>query len=174
VRVWYGFDAIDPISLHAVFRLQSMKYLLPTICLVSLLQACALPINSSSAPAVEAPVSRAEQVLRSAIPAGSKVIPAQSLIIGSGENWVGRAVLEVPKDLDRETSPAYGFFVEQYPQQGWTLLSATRGKTSMLVFTKKDRSATVEISDVNMMNGSVTVVLTVTPTESSLQPPKQP
>jgi hypothetical protein len=44
----------------------------------------------------------------------------------------------------------------------------------MLVFTKKDRSATVEISDVNLMNGSVTVVLTVTPTESALQPPKQP
>ena len=151
-----------------------MKYLLPTICLASLLQACALPIISSSAPVAEAPVSRAEQVLRSAIPAGSKVIPAQSLIIGSGENWVGRAVLEVPKDLDRETSPAYGFFVEQYPQQGWTLLSATRGKTSMLVFTKKDRSATVEISDINLMNGSVTVVLTVTPTEASLQPPKQP
>jgi hypothetical protein len=42
------------------------------------------------------------------------------------------------------------------------------------VFTKKDRSATVEISDVNMMNGSVTVVLTVAPTESSLQPTKQP
>ena len=151
-----------------------MKYLLHTICLAGLLQACALPNGSSTTPVAEAPVSRAEQVLRSSIPAGSKIIPAQSLIIGSGENWVGRAVLEVPKDIDRETSPAYGYFVEQYPQQGWTLLSATRGKTSMLVFTKKDRSATVEISDVNMMNGSVTVVLTVTPIEASLQPPKQP
>jgi hypothetical protein len=151
-----------------------MKYLLPTLCLAALLQACALPTTSPSTPAAEAPVSRAEQVLRSAIPAGSKIVPAQSLIIGSGDNWVGRAVLEVPKDIDRETSPAYSFFVEQYPQQGWTLLSATRGKTSMLVFTKKDRSATVEISDVNLMNGSVTVVLTVTPTEASLQPAKQP
>ena len=151
-----------------------MKHLLPTMCVVGLLQACAIPNGSSTTPVAEAPVSRAEQVLRSAIPAGSKVIPAQSLIIGSGENWVGRAVLEVPKEADRDTSPAYAYFVEQYPQQGWTLLSATRGKTSMLVFTKKDRSATVEISDVNMMNGSVTVVVTVTPTESSLQPTKQP
>jgi len=151
-----------------------MKYLLPTICLAGLLQACALPNGSSTTPVAEAPVSRAEQVLRSAIPPGSKVVPAQSLIIGSGDNWVGRAVLEVPKEPDRETSPAFGYFVDQYPQQGWTLLSATRGKTSMLVFTKKDRSATVEISDLNMINGSVTVVLTVTPTESSLQPSKQP
>jgi len=151
-----------------------MKYLLPTVCLAGLLQACALPNSSPTTPVAEAPVSRTEQVLRSAIPPGSKVIPAQSLIIGSGENWVGRAVLEVPKEPDRDTSPAYGYFVEQYPQQGWTLLSATRGKTSMLVFTKKDRSATVEISDLNMMNGSVTVVLTVAPIEASLQPPKQP
>jgi hypothetical protein len=172
--VWYGFNVSVRIFIHAIFRSQPMKYLLPTLCLAALLQACALPTTSSSTPAAEAPVSRAEQALRSVVPAGSKVIAAQSLIIGSGENWVGRAVLEVPKDIDRETSPAYSFFVEQYPQQGWTLLSATRGKTSMLVFTKKDRSATVEISDVNMMNGSVTVVLTVTPVESSLQPPKQP
>jgi len=172
--VWYGFNVSVRIFIHAIFRSQPMKYLLPTLCLAALVQACALPTTSSSTPAAEAPVSRAEQALRSVVPAGSKVVAAQSLIIGSGENWVGRAVLEVPKDIDRETSPAYSFFVEQYPQQGWTLLSATRGKTSMLVFTKKDRSATVEISDVNMMNGSVTVVLTVTPVESSLQPPKQP
>jgi len=172
--MWYGLSVSVSTFFHAIFRPQYMKYLLPTLCLAALLQACALPPTSSSTPAAEAPVSRAEQVLRSAIPVGSKVIPAQSLIIGSGDNWVGRAVLEVPKDIDRETSPAYSFFVEQYPQQGWTLLSATRGKTSMLVFTKKDRSATVEISDINMMTGSVTVVLTVTPVEASLQPPKQP
>ena len=151
-----------------------MKYVLPIICLAGLLQACALPTGSPSSTAPEAPPSKTEMMLRSSIPAGSKLNQAQSLIIGSGDYWVGRAVIEVPKDIDRDTSPAYSFFLEQYPQQGWTLLSATRGKTSMLVFSKKDRTATVEISDTNMINGGATVVLTVSPTEASLQPAKQP
>ena len=151
-----------------------MKYVLPIICLAGLLQSCAMPTGSNAGAAPEAPPSRTEQMLRSSIPAGSKLNQAQSLIIGSGEYWVGRAVFEVPKDIDRDTTPAYNFFLEQYPQQGWTLLSATRGKTSMLVFSKKDRTATVEISDANMINGAATVVLTVSPTEASLQPAKQP
>jgi hypothetical protein len=151
-----------------------MKYVLPIICLAGLLQSCALPTGSTSGSSPEAPPSKTEMMLRSSIPAGSKLNQAQSLIIGSGDYWVGRAVIEVPKDIDRDTSPAYSFFLEQYPQQGWTLLSATRGKTSMLVFAKKDRTATVEISDTNMINGGATVVLTVSPTEASLQPAKQP
>lgn len=151
-----------------------MKYVLPLICLAGLLQSCAAPTGASPGAASDAPLAKNEQMLRSSIPAGSKLNQAQSLIIGSGDYWVGRAVIEVPKDIDRESSPAYSFFLEQYPQQGWTLLSATRGKTSMLVFSKKDRTATVEISDANMINGAATVVLTVSPTEASLQPAKQP
>ncbi len=151
-----------------------MKYFLPLICLTGLLQSCALPTGTTASSSPEAPPSKNEQMLRNSIPAGSKLNQAQSLIIGSGDYWVGRAVIEVPKDIDRDTSPAYSFFLEQFPQQGWTLLSATRGKTSMLVFAKKDRTATVEISDANMLNGAATVVLTVSPTEASLQPVKQP
>ena len=40
-------------------------------------------------------------------------------------------------------------------------MSAVRGKTSLLVFTKADRSATVEISDATL--GGSSAVLTVSP-----------
>lgn len=92
------------------------------------------------------------------LPAGAKINHSQSLIMGSGENWVGRVVLE----LNQNSNAAYNFFLDQYPQQGWTLVSAVRGKTSLLVFTKADRSATVELAEGGMLGGSL-AMLTVTP-----------
>lgn len=99
----------------------------------------------------------AEAMVGSILPTGSKINNAQSLIMGSGESWVGRMVLEVKQD----SAGVYNFFLDNYPAQGWTLVSAVRGKTSLLVFTKADRSATVEISDATL--GGSAAVLTVSP-----------
>jgi hypothetical protein len=101
------------------------------------------------------------------LPAGAKINHGQSLIMGSGDNWVGRVVLE----LDQNPNAAYTFFLEQYPPQGWTLVSAVRGKTSLLVFTKPDRSATVELTEGGVLGGSQ-AILTVTP--KSTLPVTQP
>jgi hypothetical protein len=100
------------------------------------------------------------------LPAGAKINHSQSLIMGSGENWVGRVVLE----LGQNPNAAYNFFLEQYPQQGWTLVSAVRGKTSLLVFTKADRSATVELTEAGVMGGSQ-AILTVSPKSTLPAPP---
>jgi hypothetical protein len=102
------------------------------------------------------------------LPAGTKILYDQSLIIGSGDNWVGRVLLDMGKD----SMAAYTFFLEQYPQQGWNLLSATRGKTSLLVFTKQDRNATVEMNESNMLSGTL-VTLTVTPKNAAVALPKK-
>ncbi|MBV8030052.1 MAG: hypothetical protein JO035_00935, partial [Betaproteobacteria bacterium] len=72
--------------------------------------------------------------------------------------WLGRIVLEAGADA----TAAYQFFLESYPRQGWTLLSATRGKTSLLVFTKQERTATVEVSE-PALGGGALVTLTVSP-----------
>ena len=102
-------------------------------------------------------------------PVGAKINGPQSLMMGSGENWIGRVVL----DTTQNHVEAYNFFAEQYPQQGWALISAVRGKTSLLVFTKADRSATVEIQDGILMNGA-TAVLTISPKNAPPVPAKAP
>jgi hypothetical protein len=98
-----------------------------------------------------------ELIASNQLPGGAKINHAQSLIMGSGENWMGRVALELPGG-----NAGYNFFLEQYPQQGWTLVSAVRGKSSLLVFTKADRTATVELSDGAMLGGTL-AVLTVSP-----------
>ena len=98
-------------------------------------------------------------------PTGAKINLPQSLMMGTGDNWVGRVVM----DLGQNHATAYRFFQDQYPQQGWSLVSAVRGKASLLVFMKADRSATVEISDGSVFGGS-SATLTVTPKNAMAAP----
>jgi hypothetical protein len=122
------------------------------------LVACAgLPLdNAPSTSTTDSPVL-SEPFSGPMFPAGAKLDSSQSLMMGASENWVGRAVLI----LGQSSATAYNFFSTQYPQQGWSLISAVRGKTSLLVFTKAERSATVEISDGSVLSNA-TAVVTVT------------
>ena len=122
------------------------------------------PMNDAAVP-----LQSADFMGQTQLPAGTKILYDQSLIIGSGDNWVGRVMLDMGKD----SMAAYTFFIEQYPQQGWTLLSAIRGKTSLLVFTKQDRSATVEMNEGSLISSTL-LTLTVTPKNASVIAPKKP
>jgi hypothetical protein len=100
------------------------------------------------------------------LPQGAAIKHDKSLIMGAGDNWVGRVVV----DVGRDPQLAYQFFYQQYPSLGWTLVTSLRGKTSLLVFSKDDRNATVEIEDGGLLLGS-TLVLTVSPRNAGAMPP---
>lgn len=102
------------------------------------------------------------------LPPGAAIRAEQSLIIGAGDNWVGRVVLDVGRDFDA----AYRFFLETYPAQGWTVVSAVRGKNSFLVMTRQERTATFEMVDGGMMGSSVS--LTMAPRNAAVMVPKKP
>jgi hypothetical protein len=53
------------------------------------------------------------------------------------------------------------------------LISASRGKTSLLVFTKPDRSATIEISEGGALSGP-NLVMTITPRSANTPPVARP
>ncbi len=102
------------------------------------------------------------------LPPGAAIRAEQSLIIGAGDNWVGRVVLDVGRDFDA----AYRFFLETYPAQGWAVVSAVRGKNSFLVMTRQERTATFEMVDGGMMGSSVS--LTMAPRNAAVMVPKKP
>ena len=102
------------------------------------------------------------------LPPGAVIRADQSLIIGAGDNWVGRVVLDVGRDVDA----AYRYFLETYPAQGWTVVSAVRGKNSFLVMTRQERTATFEMVDGGMMGSSVS--LTMAPRNAAVMVPKKP
>ena len=100
-----------------------------------------------------------EQLGRMPLPVGTKLYTEESLIFGVGDGWLGRAVFEVPSDA----TTTYNFFAEQMPRQGWTLISSVRGKRSLLVFTRADRSATIEVEDASVFKGTSQVSMLMSP-----------
>ena len=132
-----------------------------------LLAACnTTPMGTDGGPA-SLPIQ--ELIGQTQLPPGSRVIHEQSLILGAGDNWVGRLAL----DVGREPSAAYNFFLDQYQRNGWSLVSASRGKTSLLVFTKPDRSATIEVSESSVLAGP-NLVMTITPRSANSPPSPRP
>ena len=104
---------------------------------------------------------------QNALPPGASIRPELSLIMGAGDQWVGRVVA----DLGRDTEGAFRFFLDTYPAQGWTLISAVRGKTSLIVLTRQDRTATIELSEASLVSGG-SAVLTVSPRNVAVVPKK--
>jgi len=104
-----------------------------------------------------------DQLGRTPLPVGAKIRGPESLIIGVGDNWLGRAVVE----LSGDASNNYNFFADQFPRQGWNVVSAVRGKKSLLVFTRSDRSLSVEIDEGGLMGG-VIATLTMSPSGATV------
>ena len=131
--------------------------------LVLSVAACTPPLTSS-----EGRAGGATEVLgQNALPPGASIKPELSLIMGAGEQWVGR----VMADLGRDTEGAFRFFLDTYHAQGWTLISAVRGKTSLIVLTRQDRTATIELSEASLVSGD-SAVLTVSPRNAAVVPKK--
>ena len=137
-----------------------MKYFFAFL-LCTLLSACG-SMSSSEPNADNGQRPSMEQLGRMPLPVGTKLRTAESLIFGVGEGWLGRAVFELPND----GNSSYNFFAEQLPRQGWSMIASVRGKKSLLVFTRAERAATIEIEDSGLFSGSL-ATMTVSPVGST-------
>lgn len=147
-----------------------MRKLLPAVVLPALL--CTLLAGCASAPPMTTPDGKpvASEVLSGVLlPTGAVFKPDQSLVIGTGEQWVGRVVADVGRDVEG----AFRYFQDTWTAQGWTLVSAVRSKNSLLVFTKQDRTATVELVEGTLV-GSGQLTLTVSPRNATVAAPRKP
>ena len=144
--------------------MRAVKKLL-LLCAVALLTACGTT-NDAQNNGENSQRPSMDQFGRMPLPTGTKLRTADSLIFGVGEGWLGRAVFELPNDANA----SYNFFAEQMPRQGWTMVASVRGKKSLLVVTRAERSATIEIEDSGLFSGSV-AWMTVSPVGSNAGAP---
>ena len=93
------------------------------------------------------------------LPKDARISPDKSLILGEGDNWVGR--IELSSSM--EPLEASAFFTSEYPKQGWTLISSTKAKLSILVFTNNIRTLTLEITEGGPLAAKSMIVMTVAP-----------
>jgi len=93
------------------------------------------------------------------LPKDARISPDKSLILGEGDNWAGR--IELSSSM--EPLEASTFFVSEYPKQGWTLISSTKAKLSILVFTNNTRTLSLEIAEGGPLAAKSMIVMTVAP-----------
>ena len=152
--------------------MNGMQLLLWAILSVAGLAGCAITTSKTTSVGVglDGQVQNPLQLLgQMPLPPGAMIRVDQSLIIGAGDNWVGRVVLDVGRDFDA----AYRFFLETYPANGWTVVSSVRGKNSFMVMTRQERTATFEMVDGGMLASSV-VSMTMAPRNAAVMVPKKP
>lgn len=145
------------------------KYLAVLACIFSLL-ACTnigsnLPWNSSQNFDVSNQ-SIAELLGDMPIPNGARINNENTMIIGKGAGWVGRvylAGLQSPNEI-------YAFFLTDFPKAGWTIVSATKAKTSIVVFIKDDRTCTIEVSEGSFTGPKTLIAITSSPKNSVVSP----
>lgn len=93
------------------------------------------------------------------LPGGAKIDNNHSLILGSGSTWTGRIVLVIPQG----PTATFSFFRDQFPVAGWAGVSSVKAKTSILVFTKQERTVTIEITDSGVLTNASEVFITAAP-----------
>ena len=152
-----------------MINLHHLKVGTLALCLSAFLGACASSGDSPTGTPSEVQETQAQLLGDMPLPAASKMIGSDSLIIGRGDNWVGRVTLsgvQTPTDI-------YAFFQSEYPRAGWTTVSAVKSKTSILVFTKGDRTATVELNEGPFTGPKTIIVITSSPKNANVVAPSR-
>ena len=93
------------------------------------------------------------------LPRDARISPDKSLILGEGDNWAGR--IELSSSM--EPLEASAFFITEYPKHNWQLISSTKAKLSILVFTSISRTLTLEITEGGPLAAKSMIVMTVAP-----------
>jgi hypothetical protein len=99
------------------------------------------------------------------IPGGATLDSERSLILGNMDRWTGRVVMK----LNISMAQASGLFQQQMPSFGWQPLMAAQAETAVLTFLRGDRAATILVSPVSLIGGSVATI-TVAPRQSEGAP----
>ena len=152
-----------------MINLHHLKIGTLALCLSAFLGACASSGDSPTGTSSEVQETQTQLLGDMPLPAASKIIGSDSLIIGRGDSWVGRAMLsgvQTPTDI-------YAFFQSEYPRAGWTTVSAVKSKTSILVFTKGDRTATVELSEGPFTGPKTIIIITSSPKNANVLAPSR-
>jgi hypothetical protein len=100
------------------------------------------------------------------VPDGAHMNVGDTLLLGQGDNWVGRLVFTM-----RFTSvpTVFDFYKSEMPSYKWQEISSVRADISVMTYRRGDRIATVQIEDANLGIGTE-VIITMGPANGAGNP----
>jgi hypothetical protein len=150
-----------------MIKFHTLKLSALAIFLSALLGACASSGDSPTGTPEEVQELQSQLLGDMLLPQGARLNGTDSIIIGRGNEWVGRAVVNAVQGA----TDVYAFFQSEYPKNGWTTVTAVKAKTSILVFTKADRTATIEVMDGSLGGPKSVIVITSSPKNANVIAP---
>ncbi|ABP33637.1 hypothetical protein [Polynucleobacter asymbioticus] len=150
-----------------MIKLHTLKLSASAIFLSALLGACASSGDSPTGTPEEVQELQSQLLGDMLLPQGARLNGTDSIIIGRGNEWVGRAVVNAVQGA----TDVYAFFQSEYPKNGWTTVTAVKAKTSILVFTKADRTATIEVMDGSLGGPKSIIIITSSPKNANVIAP---
>ena len=131
---------------------------------LTLLSACtespSLSLSSRTNPQTAPPNASYAQFTDIPVPAGAKMDLDRTLVFGEKNLWIGRLVFST----ELGASDTYDFFTTELPRFGWQPITVLRSRTNILIYTRDNRAATLEITGQKL--GGSTVFFSVSPLNS--------
>ena len=133
---------------------------------VSLLAACAAPINQIPGGVDNKTLSTNDPKVTNSyadipIPLDDVLEVSKSLLLNTGEQWIGRAVFRSKLN----TTKAFDYFHRNMPTYGWISITSVQSDVSVLTFEKGNRVATIQINKRTVFGSDIKI--TVQPREST-------
>ena len=105
------------------------------------------------------------------IPPSSFIDEENTIVLGTGKNWMGRLIIKTPMN----SQDSFSFLINEFPKAGWTVLSTIKAKKSTLVFTKDNRFVNVSIESMMLNTKYKSLIeLTAIPKSEDLEKPVLP
>ncbi len=95
------------------------------------------------------------------IPDGARLDTAASLILGRGDRWTGRMVINVAS----EPAQMFALYQSQMPSYGWQVILSVQDRSSNIVFVRGDRIASLFIKPLGLRGARITMVTSLKPVE---------
>ena len=135
-----------------------IRFLAPLLIVLVALAACSHNISSGTQGANGAAATPTfGQFTDIPIPDGARMDADRSLLVGPGENWVGRLVYSVRWS---NAPDLFDFFKAKMPSYQWQEISSVRADISVMTWQRADRIATIQIEETTFGAG---VTLTMGP-----------
>ncbi|MBU3636732.1 hypothetical protein [Polynucleobacter sp. es-MAR-4] len=150
-------------------KFQTLKLSALSFLFSALLVACASSGDSPTGTPSEVQEIQSQLLGDMPLPQGARLAGSDSIIIGRGNEWVGRAVVNALQGA----TDVYAFFQSEYPKGGWTTVTAVKAKTSILVFTKGDRTATIEVTEGSLGGPKSVITITSSPKNANVLAPSR-
>ena len=91
------------------------------------------------------------------ISANDQLAVDKSLLLNTGEQWIGRAVLKSKLD----TVQAFEYYMANMPSQGWINITSVQSETSVLTYEKGNRVATIQIKRGTLSGSQISVTVSL-------------